>query len=103
MKRISGIALASLGALAVFACTKGPSPAAVEKITVTPDEVSMKPGETMSLECLVTPPDATAGKIFWKSSAPHSALNMTNTLTAPKWKHWIRRPSREHQGKRYCL
>ena len=72
MKRISGIALASLGALAVFGCTKGPSPAAVEKITVTPDEVSMKTGETMSLECLVTPPDATAGKIFWKSSAPRT-------------------------------
>ena len=72
MKRISGIALASLAALALLACTKGPSPAAVEEITVTPDEVSMKTGETMSLECLVTPPDATAGKIFWKSSAPRT-------------------------------
>lgn len=72
MKRISGIALASLAALAVFSCTKSPGPATVEKITVTPDEVSMKTGETMSLECLVTPPDATAGKIFWKSSAPRT-------------------------------
>lgn len=38
MKRISGIALASLAALAVFSCTKSPGPAAVEKITVTPDK-----------------------------------------------------------------
>lgn len=72
MKRISGIALASLAALAVFSCAKSPGPAAVEKITVTPDEVSMKTGETMFLECLVTPPDATAGKIFWKSSSPRT-------------------------------
>lgn len=60
MKRISGIALASLAALAVFSCAKSPGPAAVEKITVTPDEVSMKTGETMFLECLVTPPEMEA-------------------------------------------
>ncbi len=67
-------------------CTVTVSPAAVEKITVSPVEISLKPKDTQTLKISVSPKDADTSTITWASANTNIATVDKNgkvTAVAP--------------------